>query len=36
MWLWRNFKHSLIANKNFYNFLDKNNDKILNLSSPFY
>ena len=28
-------KHSLIANKNFYNFLDKNNDKILNLSSPF-
>ena len=28
-------KHSLIANKNFYNFLDKNNKKILNLSSPF-
>jgi len=27
-------KHSLIANKNFYNFLDKNNKKILNLSSP--
>ena len=28
-------KHSLIANKNFYNFLNKNSDKILNLSSPF-
>jgi len=28
-------KHSLIANKNFYNFLDKNSDKILKLSSPF-
>ena len=28
-------KHSLIANKNFFNFLDKNSDKILNLSSPF-
>ena len=28
-------KHSLIANKNFYNFLNKNIDKILNLSSPF-
>ena len=28
-------KHSLIANKNFYNFLDKNNNEILNLSSPF-
>ena len=28
-------KHSLIANKNFYNFLDKNNEKIINLSSPF-
>ena len=28
-------KHSLIANKNFYNFLNKNNDKIFNLSSPF-
>jgi 3-dehydroquinate synthase/shikimate kinase/3-dehydroquinate synthase len=28
-------KHSLIANKNFYNFLDKNNDRILKLSSPF-
>ena len=28
-------KHSLIANKNFYNFLDKNNKKIINLSSPF-
>ena len=28
-------KHSLIANKSFYNFLDKNNDKILKLSSPF-
>jgi 3-dehydroquinate synthase/shikimate kinase/3-dehydroquinate synthase len=28
-------KHSLIANKKFYNFLDKNSDKILELSSPF-
>jgi 3-dehydroquinate synthase len=28
-------KHSLIANKKFYNFLDKNNKKIFNLSSPF-
>ena len=28
-------KHSLIANKNFYNFLIKNNKKIFNLSSPF-
>ena len=28
-------KHSLIANKKFYNFLDKNSDKILKLSSPF-
>ena len=28
-------KHSLIASKSFYNFLDKNNDKILKLSSPF-
>jgi len=28
-------KHSLIANKNFYNFLNKNNNKILYLSSPF-
>ena len=28
-------KHSLIANKNFYNFLNKNSKKILNLSSPF-
>jgi 3-dehydroquinate synthase/shikimate kinase/3-dehydroquinate synthase len=28
-------KHSLIANKKFYNFLDKNNKKIINLSSPF-
>jgi 3-dehydroquinate synthase len=28
-------KHSLIANKNFYNFLDKNSEKIFNLSSPF-
>ena len=28
-------KHSLIANKNFYSFLNKNRDKILNLSSPF-
>jgi len=28
-------KHSLIANKNFYNFLNKNSNKILNLSSPF-
>ena len=28
-------KHSLIANKNLYNFLDKNIDKIFKLSSPF-
>ena len=28
-------KHSLIANKNLYYFLDKNVKKILNLSSPF-
>ena len=28
-------KHSLIANKKFFNFLDKNIDKILDLSSPF-
>jgi len=28
-------KHSLIANKNFYNYLNKNSDKVLNLSSPF-
>ena len=28
-------KHSLIANKNFYNFLNKNSNKIFNLSSPF-
>ena len=28
-------KHSLIANKNFYNFLNKNINKILNLSSPY-
>ena len=28
-------KHSLIADKNFYNFLDKNYKKIFNLSSPF-
>ena len=28
-------KHSLIANKNFYNFLNKNSSKIFNLSSPF-
>ncbi len=28
-------KHSLIANKSFYNFLNKNNNKILQLSSPF-
>ena len=27
-------KHSLIANKSFYKFLDKNSDKILKLSSP--
>ena len=27
-------KHSLIANKNFYNFLDKNKEKIFKLSSP--
>ena len=28
-------KHSLIANKSFYKFLDTNSDKILKLSSPF-
>ena len=28
-------KHSLIANKKFYNFLNKNSKKILSLSSPF-
>jgi 3-dehydroquinate synthase/shikimate kinase/3-dehydroquinate synthase len=28
-------KHSLIANKNFYNFLNKNNKKIFNILSPF-
>ena len=28
-------KHSLIANKNFYNYLNKNTKKIFNLSSPF-
>tara|TARA_B100001057_G_scaffold218776_1_gene218935 strand:- start:611 stop:1717 length:1107 start_codon:yes stop_codon:yes gene_type:complete len=28
-------KHSLIANKNFYDFLNKNGNKILNLSTPF-
>ena len=28
-------KHSLIANKSFYKFLDKNSNKILKLSSPF-
>ena len=28
-------KHSLIANKYFYNFLNKNSSKIFNLSSPF-
>ena len=28
-------KHSLISDKNFYNFLDKNSKKIINLSSPF-
>ena len=28
-------KHSLIANKNFYNFLNKNTKKIFKLSSPY-
>jgi len=28
-------KHSLILNKNFYNYLDKYNTKILNLKKPF-
>ena len=28
-------KHSIIANKKFFNFLDRNNEKILSLSSPF-
>ncbi len=29
------FKHSIIANKKFYNFLQKNSKKVLSLSSPF-
>ena len=28
-------KHSLILNKNFFNYLDKNSSQILNLKSPF-
>ena len=28
-------KHSLVASRNFYNFLNKNSNKIFNLSSPF-
>ena len=28
-------KHSIIADRKFFNFLDKNNKEILNLSSPF-
>ncbi|MDB9923145.1 3-dehydroquinate synthase [Candidatus Pelagibacter sp.] len=28
-------KHSLIANKSFYNFLNRNSNKIFNLSAPF-
>ena len=28
-------KHSLISNRKFYNFLKKNSNKVLNLSSPF-
>jgi 3-dehydroquinate synthase len=28
-------KHSLIANRNFFNFLNKNTKKIINLKSPF-
>ena len=28
-------KHSLILNKNFYNYLDKHNTKILNLKKPY-
>ena len=28
-------KHSLIANKSFYNFLNRNSNKIFNLSTPF-
>ena len=28
-------KHSLIANKNFFNFLNRNSKKIINLKSPF-
>ena len=28
-------KHALISNKNFFNFLNRNNKKIFNLSSPF-
>ena len=29
------FKHSLILNKNFYNFLNKNSSQILNLKNPY-
>ena len=29
------FKHSLILNKNFYKYLDRNSLNILNLKSPF-
>ena len=28
-------KHSIISNKNFYNYLNKNHEKVLNLSPPF-
>ena len=28
-------KHSIISNKNFYNYLNKNYEKVLNLSPPF-
>ena len=34
MWLWRNFKTCLIADKKFFSFLNKNGSKILNLKSP--
>ena len=28
-------KHSIISNKNFYNYLNKNHEKVLNLTPPF-
>ena len=34
-WYGEILKHSLIASKNYYDFLNKNFDKIINLKSPF-